>query len=108
MISINFPIVSIGAYALLNYVKMTITRQLTNKQHPEPSRHRNVGVIMSLQCTQCGARWLDNERHRKVMQKHMDRHFRINNKLSGALRAQSRNWLTMEEVRPVCRQLALS
>lgn len=63
-----------------------------------PDAYQLLYDDLTLQCTQCAARWLETEQHHKVLQKHMDRHFRINNRLSGALRAQSRNWFVLEEV----------
>lgn len=65
---------------------------------PKAKSHTLIYEDLPLQCTQCAARWLDTPRHKKIQQRHMDKHFRTNNRLSSAIRAQSRSWFILAEV----------
>lgn len=95
---VGLTVANINRYVALFLDCCEHSLMLTLIHRPLPDAHQLLYEDLTLECTQCAARWLETERHHKVLQKHMDRHFRINNRLSGALRAQSRNWLVLEEV----------
>ena len=63
---------------------------------------------LSLQCSQCGIRFLDSPRARGTMQAHLDRHFQHKRRLNEATRAQSRNWFSLESVRSLRHRATLT
>lgn len=65
---------------------------------PKPDTARLILSELSIHCVQCSARWLDTPRHKQVYQQHLDRHFRNNNRINNATRAQGRDWFTSLEV----------
>jgi pre-mRNA cleavage complex 2 protein Pcf11 len=54
----------------------------------------------SLQCQQCGIRYLDTTLGKKQLEDHLDLHFKQNRKLNQSLgRGHDRSWFTSVEVR---------
>ena len=53
---------------------------------------------LSLQCGQCGVRYLDSPWGKKTMTVHLDWHFKHKKRLREATRKQNRAWFILEDV----------